>query len=93
MFSLYSVYFYKRLRDPSQNTIPCTKKMDMKVEELVFWVVSNTLLTMLTAYYVLFYSRVYEEFSMFVRICIAVIKDLVNFTIFLVFWIILFVQL
>lgn len=88
MMSLYGTYFYKRIQNPGQKILP-NADLNMDPQEQLFWIVSNTLLTSLTAFYVLFYCRVYEHFSMFVRVCIFVVKDLVNFTIFLVFWIIL----
>ena len=93
MCGLYTIYFFKRIQNPSQTIIPITGSPMADQSELVFWVVSNSILTMMCGFYFLFYSRIYEQFSLFVNICVEVLLGLVNFMIFLFFWIVLFGQL
>lgn len=65
---------------------------DLKVN-LSFWISSNTVLLIMSSFYVLFYARVFEKFGLFVRICKLSLMGMGNFIIFLVFWMQLFMYL
>lgn len=90
MFGIYTVYFLKRVANPTQDIVPKKSSESLPEDELAYWIISNTVLSFLCAHNFIHYARIYEQFSLFVTICSEVLKGLINFMIFLVFWVLLF---
>lgn len=59
----------------------------------MFWITFNTVILMSSAFYLMFYSRVYESFGMFIKMCKDTLTGIQSFLIFLFFWIFLFAWL
>lgn len=62
-------------------------------EDMMFWIVSNTLIILISSVYLIFYARVFESFGLFVRMCKHSLASMNNFVIFLIFWLVLFAYL
>lgn len=62
-------------------------------EDMLFWIVLNTVIIVISSVYLIFYARVFESFGLFVRMCRHSLASMNNFLIFLIFWIILFAYL
>lgn len=60
---------------------------------MLFWVIMNTLIVVISSMYLIFYARVFEQFGLFVRMCKHTLVSMSNFLIFLIFWIIFFAYL
>lgn len=94
LFIVFTTFFIRRWQLPSMNILPNDVKNEKKESwKLIFWCGSNTFILIMSAFYVMFYARVYESFGMFIKLCKETLAGIKNFMIFLVFWICIFAYL
>ena len=85
-FVLYLVYFTLRVREPEYDTIGSGDAEIDDERKMVFWVFFNSITIINSAFYCLFYARIFEQLWLLVRLIWQVLKRMFTFFVFFLFW-------
>jgi len=89
MFIVYCTYYVLRLFNTTNNIIPFVGD-NVPTEEMVMWVILNSVLLLQSVMKMMFFLRVNTDFGQLVELIGQVLVDVFNFTFFFGCWVFMF---